>query len=166
MALLLALAAQPVKETVLFFITNDCPISNAFAPEIARICAEYQPKGAECKLVYIDPTMTDAAARAHAAAYGHGAYPRIVDRHHDLVKAAGVTITPEAAVMSSAGKVLYRGRIDNSFVTLGQSRRQASQRDLRDALDATLAGKPAPHPETKALGCYIPDLPPSGSPKI
>ncbi len=154
------MATQP-KETVLFFITNDCPISNAFAPEIARICAEYQPRGAECKLVYIDPAMTDEAARAHAAAYGHGRYARIVDRHHELVKAAGVTITPEAAVMNPAGKVLYRGRIDNSFVALGQPRRPATQRDLRDALDATLAGKPARHLETKALGCYIPDLLPN-----
>ena len=158
-ALLLGLSVQPPKETVLFFITNDCPISNAFAPEIARICAEYQPKGAECKLVYVDPAMTDAAAREHAAAYGHGAYPSVVDRNHSLVKAAGVTITPEAAILNSTGKVLYRGRIDNSFVTLGQSRRPATQRDLRDALDATLAGRPAPHPETKALGCYISDLP-------
>ena len=143
---------------LLFFITNDCPISNAFAPEIARICAEYQPKGVACKLVYVDPSLSDAAAQKHAAEYGHGNYPRVVDRHHDLVKAAGATITPEAALMNAAGKVLYRGRIDNSYVTLGQSRRPATQRDLRDALDSALAGKPVPHPETKALGCYISDL--------
>ncbi len=142
---------------VLFFVTNDCPVSNAFAPEIARICAEYQPKGAACKLVYVDPGLSDAAAREHAATYRHGDYPRVVDRHHELVKAAGATVTPEAVVMDSSGKILYRGRIDNSIVTLGQSRRPATERDLRDALDATLAGKPVARPRTKALGCYIPE---------
>ena len=31
---------------------------------------------------------------------------------------------------------------------------------LRDALDAVLAGRPVPNPDTKALGCYIvpPDI--------
>jgi len=70
----------------------------------------------------------------------------------------GVTITPEAAIVNSAGKVVYRGRIDNSYAALGQARRAPTSHDLRDALDATLAGKPAPNPKTKALGCYIPDL--------
>ncbi len=149
---------QPGREAVLFFVANDCPISNAFAPEIARICAEYQPKGADCKLVYVDPTLSEKAAKAHAATYRHGAYPVIVDQHHELVKATGVTITPEVAVVNASGKLVYRGRIDNSFAALGQPRRAATEKELRDALDATLAGKPAPHPETKALGCYIPDL--------
>ena len=146
------------REAVLFFVANDCPISNIFAPEIARICSEYAAKGADCNLVYVDPTLTDQSAKAHATEYGHGAYPRFVDRHHDLVKAAGVTITPEVVVLNSDGKIVYHGRIDNSIAALGQPRRTATEKDLRDALNATLAGKPAPHPQTKALGCYIPDL--------
>jgi hypothetical protein len=146
------------RDAVLFFVTNDCPISNAYAHEIARICSEYGPKGADCSLVYVDPTVTDNQARTHASTYGHGAYPRFVDRRHELVKATGVTITPEVAVVNSSGQVVYRGRIDNSFTALGQPRRDPTVRDLRDALDATLSGKPAPHAETKALGCYITDL--------
>jgi hypothetical protein len=145
-------------EAVLFFVTHDCPISNSFAREIARICAEYGPRGAECTLVYVDPTLSDAQAQAHAAEYGHGAYPKIVDRRHELVKAAGVTITPEVAVVNVEGKVVYRGKIDDSYAALGLPRRAPASWDLRDALDATLSGKPAPYPETKALGCYIPDL--------
>ncbi len=155
---LLGLTVPNGHEAVLFFVTNDCPISNAFAPEITRICAEYAPKGADCSLVYVDPTISDETAQAHAKAYGHGPYPKIVDRRHELVKMTGVTITPEVAIVNAAGKVVYRGRIDNSYAALGQARRAPTSHDLRDALDATLAGRPAPNPETKALGCYIPDL--------
>ncbi len=158
LALAVGLTIPKGHEAVLFFVTNDCPISNAFAPEIARICAEYGPKGAECTLVYVDPSISDETAHAHAKAFGHGPYPKVVDRNHELVRLAGATITPEVAVLNPSDKVLYRGRIDNSFAALGQPRRQATSHDLRDALDAILAGKPAPHPETKALGCYIPDL--------
>ena len=157
-ALMIGLTVPKGHEAVYFFVTNDCPISNAFAPEIARICAEYGPKGADCELVYVDPTITDDTAMAHAKAYGHGPYPKVVDRKHELVKLTGVTITPEVAVVDHAGQVVYRGRIDDSYAALGQARRTPTSHDLRDALDATLAGKPAPHPQTKALGCYIPDL--------
>ncbi len=146
------------KANVLFFVTNECPISNSFAHEIARICADYRSKGIGCELVYVDPSITDDQARKHAQEYGHGDYPKIVDRHHELVKATGVTITPEAAVVNREGKVIYRGRIDDSYASLGQPRRAAKNADLRNALDALVAGKPVPVPETKALGCYIVDF--------
>jgi hypothetical protein len=134
------------KASVLFFITNDCPIANSYAPEIARICASYKTKG-------------DAAARRHAEEFHHGDYPKIVDRHHELVKATGVTITPEAAVIDRAGKVVYRGRIDDAYASIGQPRRPPKTLDLRNALDAIIAGNPIPRPETQAIGCYIADLP-------
>ena len=60
------------REAVLFFITNDCPISNAFAPEIARVCSEY--KSVDCTLVYVDPALSDDAARDHIRAQGFGEY--------------------------------------------------------------------------------------------
>jgi hypothetical protein len=152
------LRVETGKANVVFFIANDCPISNAFAREIARICGEYQGKGIHCDLVYVDPTLTDSEARSHAQEYGHGDYPRFVDRRHELVKAAGVDVTPEAAVINRDGKVVYRGRIDDSFAALGQPRRPVKSADLRNALDAIVAGKPVAVAETKALGCFIPDL--------
>jgi thiol-disulfide isomerase/thioredoxin len=146
------------KANVLFFVTNECPVSNAFAPEIARICSDYKGKGINCTLVYVDPAMSDAQAREHAQEYRHGDYPKIVDRRHELVNATGVTITPEAAVIDRQGKVVYRGRIDDSYAALGQPRRAVKSADLRDALDAVVAGKPIEKARTSALGCYIADF--------
>jgi len=146
------------KANILFFITNECPISNAFAREIARICADYSSKGFGCDLVYADASITDVQARQHAQEFGHGDYPRLVDRKHELVKAAGVTVTPEAAVINREGKVVYRGRIDDSFAALGQPRRAVKNADLRAALDAVAVGRQVETPVTKALGCYISDL--------
>lgn len=150
------LAAAPGNPVALFFVTNDCPISNYYSHEIRRICEDYASHGLTCSLVYTDPTLTDEQARAHAAQYGHGGYPWIVDRRHILVKATGVTVTPEVAVITAGGAIAYRGRIDDFFVTWGQSRRQVKQHDLRDALDAVFAGRPVAEPETKAIGCWIP----------
>ncbi len=146
------------KASVLFFITNDCPISNSFAPEIARICADYKSKGVGCTLVYVDPSMSDEQARKHAQEFKHGDYPKIVDRRHQLVKATGVTVTPEAAVINREGEVVYRGRIDDSFAALGQPRRPVKSADLRNALDDVVSGRPVRIRETEALGCYISDF--------
>jgi len=71
------------------------------------------------------------------------------------VKAAGATVTPEAVVIGSDGKIAYRGRIDNKYVTWGTSRPEATERDLRSALDAIVQGRPAPVARTKAIGCFI-----------
>jgi hypothetical protein len=63
-------------------------------------------------------------------------------------------------VVNREGKVVYRGRIDDSIAALGQPRRPVKDADLRDALDAVVSGKPVAKPETKALGCYISDFTP------
>lgn len=164
MLLAFGVPAVSGKANVYFFVTHDCPISNAYAREIARICADYQPKGIACKLVYVDPALTDEQAGKHASEYAHGDYPRVVDRMHKLVKATGATITPEAVVADSAGTVLYRGRIDDSFAALGQPRRAVHSPDLRNALEAVVAGRAVEKPRTKALGCYISDLALSSKP--
>jgi len=52
--------------------------------------------------------------------------------------------------------VVYHGRIDDRIVALGKRRVEPTTRDLREALDAMLEGKPVPTPVTKAVGCYLP----------
>jgi hypothetical protein len=141
-----------------FFVDHTCPVSNYYSHEIRRICEAYVGRGVGCALVYVDPTLSDENARKHAAEYGHGDYPKIVDRKHALVAATGVNVTPEAVIVKPGGAIAYRGRIDNFYADFGKPRRFATEHDLRDALDAVLAGKPAPNPETKPVGCYIPEL--------
>ncbi len=157
------LKAEKGRATAVFFITNDCPISNYYSREIRRICEENEARGLSCSLVYTDPTMTDEAAKKHAAEYGHGAYPKIVDRRHDLVAATGVKITPEAVLIRDDATIAYRGRIDNFYAGLGKPRRVVTEHDLRDAVEAVLSGKPVAKPEAPAVGCYIPDLAAFGS---
>lgn len=153
-----ALRVKNGVANALFFITDDCPISNGYAPEISRICSAYHTQGINCTLVYVNPALSDEQVRSHALEFGLAAYPRVVDRNHELVKATKVKNTPEAAVIAKNGRVVYRGRIDDSYAALGQPRREVKNPDLRNALDAIVARRRVTKPETKALGCYISDL--------
>lgn len=149
-----ALALQ--LTTVLVFATTDCPISNRYAPEVQRLAGRFAGK-VEFKLVYPVPTDTDAAIREHVKTFGY-TMPWQRDRSQALVKKTGVTVTPEVAVIDTAGTVLYRGRIDDRYIDFGRDRPQPTVRDLERSLDAILAGKPVPVRETRAVGCILADL--------
>src|SRR3974377_2103207 len=59
--------------SVVFFFTNDCPISNIYAREIHRTCDAYS-EYASCVLDYVDPSLTESQVAKHMADYGHGSY--------------------------------------------------------------------------------------------
>ena len=80
------LEAGKAKGVVLVFITNDCPIANACAPEIERIYRAYAAKQIRFYLVYVDASLTAAAAVVHHKAYAYTC-PAVLDPDHLLVKA-------------------------------------------------------------------------------
>ena len=98
--------------------------------------------------------------RKHPATAGQYRFSRCRDSRsvHSLVRRARVTITPEAAVFSAAGKLVYHGRIDNRFVELGKAMSTPTRRDLEDAIAAALDGRPQPEASAPAVGCYLADV--------
>jgi len=140
---------------VLVFVASDCPISNGYAPEVQRICRDYRAKGVACSLVYEDLSIDAVRVRAHRDAYGYKDFPAVIDGDGAIAKRAGATVTPQAVIVGPAGVVKYRGRIDNQYAALGKPRRVVTTHDVRDSLDALLAGRPISHPDTEAFGCFI-----------
>ena len=149
--------------SVVFFVATDCPVSNSYAPEIQRVCRDYGPRGVECSLIYEDVDTHPSAApldqqvRTHLREYGYLGFTAVVDRNRVAATHAKASITPQAFVIDRSGEIRYRGRIDNLYAALGKTRQQVTSHDLRDALDAVLAGGKVPRPETEALGCFITD---------
>ena len=143
------------KATVLVFIMPDCPISNSYAPEIRRICSDYEKKKIAFFIVHPDPDVTAEQAKTHAKEYGYSC-PVLRDPTHVLVKKTGVTTAPEVAILAGDGKLAYRGRIDDWYVDYGKRRSEPTRHDLREALDAILRGAAVANPMTKAIGCPLP----------
>ena len=141
--------------SVLFFILQDCPVSNRYAPEMARIVEDYKSKPVRFFLVYVDETASVKEIEQHGREFNLPGVPVIHDARHQLVAATGASITPEVAVVGQKGAIAYRGRIDNLYEALGRPRRIVTDHDLRNALDAVLQNKPIPVTRTSAIGCYI-----------
>ena len=150
-------AAAGTKATVFVFVSVECPISNRYAPAVRRLHEKYTAQGIQFSLVYPNPVEPPAAIRRHLIDYS---YPMraLRDPRHELVKVAGVTITPEAAVFDPRGRLLYRGRIDDRYVSLGVERPVATKHDLDEALADITAGRTPRQPAAQAVGCFIADF--------
>ena len=142
------------QAVVLFFVSTDCPLSNSYVPELNRIEQAYAARGVVFYAVQGDATVAADAVRKHVKDFGY-VFPYLFDPQESLAAFTGATTTPEAAVLSPRGGILYLGRIDNRLEDFGKQRVKITEFDLRDALDAVLSGKPVPHPRTHALGCAI-----------
>ena len=148
---------NPIVAAVLIFVSAECPVSNRYAPEIQRLYGEFSPKGIRFTLVYPNPRDDLAVIAKHLSDYG---LPSIAERdpNHVLVSKAQATVTPEAAVFDARERLIYGGRIDDRFVELGRERPAATKHDLRNALNAVLAGKRVDPSKTQAVGCFITDM--------
>ena len=141
------------KTVVFIFVLPDCPICNSYVPELKRLRRAFPE--IEFYRVYADPDMTTAEARQHSNEYDFG-FPGLLDPTQQLVRKSGATRTPEAAVFSPDGKLLYRGRIDDRYVDFGKKRDRPGQRDLENALRSILEKQPARWPDVPPIGCFIP----------
>jgi hypothetical protein len=151
------LGGPGIRVVVLVFAASDCPISNRYVPEIARLNREFKEQGVRIWWVFPNPEDNSSTVAQHNHAFAVNE-PTVLDTQQYLVHLARVTVTPEAAVFNSDGETLrevYRGRIDDRYLSIGQERPQPQRRELEAAISATLAGKPVPHPAGAPVGCSI-----------
>src|SRR5947209_9767030 len=148
----------PGQVKVLVFVRTDCPISSRYAPALQRLASKYRQQ-IKFWLVYADKSESSAGIEKYLHDYNYEEVSAIRDPQHALVKAAHAQITPEAAVFDVNLRLLYHGRIDNWYESFGHARPEPTTHELQDAIDAALEGKSVAVAETKAVGCYISDIP-------
>ncbi len=140
---------------VVTFLSHECPIANAIAPTLRAIAMDPAHAAAAFYFVHVDPDLTAAEAAAHARQYDLPATV-LLDPHHELARRLGARRTPEAIVLRH-GAIVYRGAIDDQWRGLGSRAPAASRHFLRDAIEAALAGRPAPIDTTEPVGCLLPE---------
>ena len=147
-------SSSTAQASVFLFLATDCPICNRYAPEIKRLHDRFTARGVRFWRVYPDPDTTAGEIGKHTRDFDYR-FPALRDPQHALVKYAGATVTPEAAIFDGGGRLIYRGRIDDRFPELGVERSAPTRRDLEAALVAALDGTLSTNRLTTAVGCYI-----------
>lgn len=145
------------RASVFVFARTDCPISNRYAPEVRRLHERFASAGVTFWLVYPEPAETVEGIRRHLREFGYP-FGALRDPEHGLVRMAGATVTPEAAVFvmgPSAPALVYRGRIDDRYLAFGNARPEPTTRDLERVLERIVAGRSTGRQTTRAIGCFI-----------
>ena len=137
------------KGTVLIFVATKCPVSNAYNERMAKLAADYRAKGVNVVGINSNATEPAAEVKTHAAEKGL-AFTILKDAGNQIADRLDAQVTPEAYLLDASGKLVYHGRIDNS-----RNGDAITSSELREALDAMLAGKPVEKTEVKAFGCSI-----------
>lgn len=135
--------------TVLIFIAVQCPVSNGYNERMEKLAQDYKARGINVIGINANSTESAADVKEHAAK-NNLTFPILKDNGNKIADALGATRTPEAYFLGAGNKLLYHGRIDNS-----RDITQVNSSELRDALEATLAGKPVPKTTANAFGCSI-----------
>jgi thiol-disulfide isomerase/thioredoxin len=141
------------KAVVLVFVNTSCPVAERYLPTLQALEKEYRDK--DVQFVAVNAAEEDTViAMATQAVKFEVEFPFVKDFGGTCARALGATRTPEAVVLDAGRRIRYRGRIDDQF-RLGGVRKEPTTRDLKDALDAVLAGKKVATPETEVDGCPI-----------
>lgn len=141
------------KAFVLVFTSTSCPLVGRYLPTLNRLEQEYRERGVQFLAVNVGADDSIGAMAAQAVEHGC-AFPFVKDHDARCAAVLGVTRTPEAVVLDTARRVRYRGRIDDQY-RIGGARPRPTRHDLKEAIDAVLAGRPVAVPVTPADGCVI-----------
>ena len=150
------------RALVVVFLCAHCPYVVHVRPELVRAAAEYAEKG----VAFVGITANDVAqypadspAETAAMAREAGiAFPILYDETQQISSAYEAACTPDFYVFDAARRLVYRGQLDASRPARGPGRPSQGEpdgRDLRDALDATLADRPVSAEQRPSIGCNI-----------
>jgi thiol-disulfide isomerase/thioredoxin len=142
------------KGTAVIFTCNECPFSKGYEDRLIGLAKEYQSKGIGFVAINSnDPKIVPGDGfefMVKRAQDKNLPYPYIFDETQEVAKSYGAKVTPHVFLMDAQGKLVYRGRVDDSL-----EQEKVKSRDLAAALDALAAGQPVKVAETKAFGCGV-----------
>ncbi len=142
--------------TVYVFLHDECVISQYYTPLLTEYYNQYHSK----KIGFIGYFPNFSTKPAQIKAFGEKyklEFPLHQDYYKDWTRKLGITITPEVAVVDHRSeRLLYRGRIDDSYVRVGKRKLNPQHADLKSIIESWLSGNPPLATiETQSIGCFI-----------
>ena len=144
------------KATIVMFICNHCPFVKHVQTGLVKLANDYIPKG----ISFVAISSNDVAAypedspeRMKEVAIQLGyPFPYLYDESQNIARAFGAACTPDFYIFDSDLKCVYRGQFDDSRPSNDVP---VSGKDVREALDAILAGKAVSEDQKPSIGCNI-----------
>lgn len=152
----LSIKQSAAKNGVLImFSCNTCPYVIKNQQRTKEIAAYAKAHGLGVVIINSNEAQrADAdsysAMQAYAKQQGYDV-PYVVDKDSKVADAYGATRTPEVFLVNNAGKIVYKGAIDDSPADASV----VKQEFLKQAIDDVVSGKAIAIKESKSVGCSI-----------
>lgn len=147
---------QGENGTVVMFICNHCPYVIHVNEELIKLANDYKVKGIGFVAISSNdvenyPQDGPELMKKHAEEVGYN-FPYLYDESQEVAKSYEAACTPDLYVFDANQELFYRGRIDDAKPNSGK---EITGRDIRNAMDAMLAGESAPEKQYPSGGCNI-----------
>jgi len=141
--------------SVNFFLIDECRISQNISGEINHVYETFAGEPFTFQAYFPNTSSTEKKVADFVSDYNIE-FSTTSDHNKEKTIYYGASIAPEVVVYDEKYfKVLYRGRIDNSYESIGSRRRVITSRDLREALQSIVDQTEITKLETQAIGCFL-----------
>ena len=141
---------------LVMFICNHCPYVRHLRTAFAQLGREYQARGVAIVGIMsndVERYPDDHPDRMREERADAGwTFPYLYDATQEVAHAYRAACTPDFFLFDGDQRLVYRGQFDDSRP---RNDLPVTGRDLRDALDAVLEGRPVPADQTPSIGCNI-----------
>jgi peroxiredoxin len=141
---------------LVIFMCNHCPYVKHVAEGLAALAKEYQGRGvavvginANDAKKYPDDSPEKMAEEVRLRGY---TFAYLYDETQEVAKAYRAACTPDFYLFDGQQRLVYRGQMDSSRPNSGVP---VTGEDLRQALDAVLAGRTVSEDQRPSIGCNI-----------
>lgn len=144
-----------IKETTVYvFLSETCPICQNYTLTLKELYSKY--KDQQIRMIGIFPNHYSTQKEIDAFRKQYSIpFPLTLDADGVFTKHFKAEVTPEVFVEDKTGKLIYSGRIDDTFYAIGKRRTVITSNELADTLEAISKGKEIKNNKTQAVGCII-----------
>ena len=144
------------RALLVMFICRHCPFVKHVQDELARIGRDYANRGLGIVAVSSNDARAypeDAPDKLAEMARRTGfSFPLCYDESQAVARAYTAACTPDFFLFDVERTLAYRGQLDDSRPGRNVP---VTGADLRNAVDAVLAGRPVEGPQRPSIGCSI-----------
>jgi peroxiredoxin len=142
------------KALVVIFSCNHCPYVQAYEDRMVQIQKDYSAGGVTLVAInsndetgYPEDSYPNMIKRAKERGFN---FSYLRDDTQEIAKKYGAICTPHVFAFDQQRRLQYKGRIDDN-----RNPESVKTKDLRNALDAILAGHKPSVQETRPFGCSV-----------
>ena len=142
------------QATVFVSLSIECPLSNGYVPTLNQLHAEFAANGICFVALNANDGQTLKLMSQHQREF-QIKFPLLKDAGAQVSQGLGLTHCPEVCVVDRAGRICYRGRIDDRYSRRGSAAGPIRRSELQQALHQLIAGETITAAITTPVGCPI-----------